>query len=435
VVPVERYAEVHGTLAPEHPSITIQVPVSVTTGSVGLSVRPAGLETDLGELPVVEGLVLVDVRGETVDQVALESGQGQPPAQSVNVLLHDPPAGGRLLVQIATSSASQAIQTGTSSGSSPDRASAVSFVLGVQRQDVESAQQDSAPAQGQVVVGTVLISSSAETALSALDSESPIPTAGGTTGFSTDSEGLVSWAPETVTNELVPDASASFNVRLPTGPFASRTAGPVGPIAAISESDLTPAVDRHERGLFQEIDGLSDGDAQAATARRSQLASVDRSISAWDAETTLDADGTDGSVVSLRRGGGFPFKVTASPSGPRADLSALLASLPASPDSEHAPASHEAIHVWPAVALGAEPRRAAEHSQSPDYVTAAWGLALGVGLTTGPLFPDLLAVVQARLPKWLLGARVTKRVGERPRPGRRRFAGLRDWLRRLSPAG
>jgi hypothetical protein len=38
--------------------------------------------------------------------------------------------------------------------------------------------------------------------------------------------------------------------------------------------------------------------------------------------------------------------------------------------------------------------------QEPDYLTAACGLALGVGLTSGPLLPDLLQRTLAGRPSW-----------------------------------
>jgi hypothetical protein len=156
---VRQYTEVQGTLSPLHPSITVQVPVNVTTSSFGLSVRSTTV-SNLGQVPVVQRLLLVDGQGDTVDQYEPDSAQGQPAPQSVDVLLRGAPEGGRLLVQIATADGAQAVQTGTVPPSSPDRSATVSFVLGVQRQDQSLTPQGVTSVLGQAVVGTLLFISS-----------------------------------------------------------------------------------------------------------------------------------------------------------------------------------------------------------------------------------------------------------------------------------
>jgi hypothetical protein len=247
-----------------------------------------------------------------------------------------------------------------------------------------------------------------------------------------DGEDLATRSGASTTSRIVSETVDGFNVRLPTGPFASRTAGPQGPIAATSESDLTPAVDRHERGLFQEIRGVNDDDAAELIARRFHRAGESRSFTLRDSQESLESDPAEGAVVALRRAGGFPIKVTGSPIGPRADLSALLAFLPAKPDSVRQSSRGRGIRVWiprEQAAVSMEAARSSDRSQSPDYVRAAWGLALGLGLTTGPLFPDLLMAAQARLPKWMRALQVTDRLDAQTMPPRRRFAGFWRWLR------
>jgi hypothetical protein len=258
-----------------------------------------------------------------------------------------------------------------------------------------------------------------------------------TVNDSTGGVPLVARVVDASAGALVADAVDSFNVRLPTGPFASRTSGPVGPIAARPESDLAPAVDRHERGLLQEVDGLNEVDAPEVAGRRSQLAHLDRAIGSTEAELSTDAGALDGAVVSIWRRGGFPFKVTGSPTGQRADLLALLASLPAVRDSERPTVGlTDTDHsiATTRLALGPVARAPGDHSEPPDYVTAAWGLALGVGLSTGPLFADLLSVVQGRLPRWLLGVRGRRRSDDRAVSSRHRKARFWNWARRSTAA-
>jgi len=397
IVPVQRYAEFRGTLNPGQSSMTVQIPVDAMTSSLGISVRPSGNGIDPAESPVIERMQLVDLQGDTVDQIATDSQQGQPPPQSVNVLLHNAPAGGQLLVQITTAAGALATPTNPTTVSGPASSWNVSFVLDVQRQE-DSAQQGAPPAQGLVAVGTVPFASSSQSELTSLSQETA-SLADATAGALLDGQGLVTEAADFPAAGLVPEGLDSFNVRIPTGPLASRSAGPLGPILESWEVDLTPPVDRHERGLFQEIDGLDADQETDLPERRSRLTKVDPSDSLRDDTRTSDLDQTGGPVVALTGGGGFPLKVTGLASGDRAQLPALLASIPTTSALERQ-ASGPAETDAP-VALAAESLFSTDRSDCPDYVKAACGLALGVGLTSGPLFADLLASVQARLPKWM----------------------------------
>ena len=62
----------------------------------------------------------------------------------------------------------------------------------------------------------------------------------------------------------------SFNVRVSTGPFASRSASPLGPTLASIDAEATQQVDRHERAMSQEIEGLEPVDGEQSTAWRSE---------------------------------------------------------------------------------------------------------------------------------------------------------------------
>jgi len=123
----------------------------------------------------------------------------------------------------------------------------------------------------------------------------------------------------------------------------------------------------------------------------------------------------DGLVVVVSGGGGFPLKVTAPASSQRADLAALLAVLPGSSDSksEIPVASSEdlALNEF-SVALATISTSPTDRSEEfPDYVKAACGLAIGLGLTSGPLFPDLMQSLRSRVPMWIVGRRARQRRG------------------------
>ena len=63
--------------------------------------------------------------------------------------------------------------------------------------------------------------------------------------------------------------------------------------------------------------------------------------------------------------------------------------------------------------------RPSDHVTCTDFLTAACGLVLGVGLATGPLYPDLIALVKTCLPRRFRPVR-----NGRSRPARN----LRSWL-------
>jgi hypothetical protein len=106
--------------------------------------------------------------------------------------------------------------------------------------------------------------------------------------------------------------------------------------------------------------------------------------------------------VSTERGpGGFPVLIS---SGREAlsqaqQTAALLATLQLSPDVNQA--ATDLAEVGPIAPVQVSVLNAQRESEEhrPDFLTAACGLLLGIGLTTGPLYPDLFALVRTRLPR------------------------------------
>src|SRR5262249_54254173 len=129
----------------------------------------------------------------------------------------------------------------------------------------------------------------------------------------------------------------SFIVRVTTGPLASRSAAPLGPVLATVLVDPAPPVDRHERALSQAIDGVASEMDEGAAARRSELARIEESAPApeaaqADGPSSRSDDETLEVVVGL---GALPRDGTAVESQPgRGELAELLESLPSSVGSE-----------------------------------------------------------------------------------------------------
>ena len=102
-----------------------------------------------------------------------------------------------------------------------------------------------------------------------------------------------------ITAEQSPDEpSDGFNLRIPTGPFASRNAGPLGPILASVAGDPTPEVDRDERAMYQDIERR---DAEPGYGEGALEIALDRT----------ESSEPGGSVAAVEGRGGFPLKVTA----------------------------------------------------------------------------------------------------------------------------
>ncbi len=200
--------------------------------------------------------------------------------------------------------------------------------------------------------------------------------------------------------------NGGYYERVPTGPLLSRSAGPLSPIAA-AFSDSTLPVDRHEGTLFGGLAPLlSDEDSLAKNLREpwagrsgaSGIGLVDRP---WES-----GDEKKSTVWAFSGPGGFPVKVTATVVGKPTELNALLASLPgtgpATPSEaqEHQPGPLAEIPDEATLAEPSETSLAAigipGFDGLPDYLKAALGLVVAVGLTSGPLLPGLVDRVRSR---------------------------------------
>jgi hypothetical protein len=418
------------------PTVTLQIPVGPATQALGLTLRDADIEFGRGEIPVFAQMSLVSPSGANLEQVGPTWNSGSTPPQDLTVLLHNAPAGGRLVVQIAASRPNSETGPGTTSTASTQSASsAVLFIMDVTRQDAPVTSQDA----GMAVQGASAGVGSANLAPLQqgrfLFANSPSPTAPSTpaeqdTGLLQNdapvTAALVSAATEP---NLAIESADSFDMRVATGPLASRSAGPLGPMLAAVDSDPTQPVDRHERALWQEIDGLGAGVETTAWQADSNVS--EPAMFPLGQDVTSGVTGTVGPVVAVAGRGGFPSKVTSQGRVRPIDFEALWATLPASSSSERqvAPPTHPGVGL-PEIALEHDSahRNPSDPLEFPDYVKAACGLALGLGLTSGPLFPDLIASRPRKFAKWLVAL---KALGARP--ARRRFSlpKARAWFNRI----
>ena len=224
---------------------------------------------------------------------------------------------------------------------------------------------------------------------------------------------------------------ADFSARLATGPLAARAAAPIGPNLLTVMLDPVPAIDRHERALSQEI---ADNDADDGPESREpsivpgdQDSDPERPGSGIGPE---DDDPPGANVVSIAGLGPLRGKVSRLGGGRRrGDLAALHAALSQAMGQDEQLAGVVADEeAGDALLVALAPPAAVDAARrpAPDYLTSACILAIGMGLVTGPLIPDLLRLLPSRSSRW--------RGGRGCGPSLESAAGSRDrgfghWLR------
>jgi hypothetical protein len=199
-----------------------------------------------------------------------------------------------------------------------------------------------------------------------------------------------------------PSSPGDFSGRIAVGPLASREAAPLGPNLANVTADPAPSVDRYERALSQDIDEHSTGTIEESLVRSGRRVDHEVADSGLDEAHMSDETASgDGSYVAIAGLGALPLMVSAPTNGkPSTDLDALLAAMPGVTHAEAGPtvAEYDDLHVDPALATLTAPASSshADGHPAPDYLTSACVLAVGMGLTAGPLIPDLLRLFPRR---------------------------------------
>jgi hypothetical protein len=225
--------------------------------------------------------------------------------------------------------------------------------------------------------------------------------------------------------------AGSFDVRLSSGPLASRSASPLGPALATVMADPAPPVDRHERALSQSIDESESDDNSVAKPRRMDYVLDEEGVLSSGTDSK-NRSRTGDTRVALAGLGAFPLKVTdLRGQGDRPELESLLASLPGSLD-EKEPSTIIAAQDYDADDLAAfladSGHAARADDLAPDYLTTACGLALGLGLTAGPLFPDILALIASGSSRWRRGV-LSRSTSRKPASTPGPASGIGNWLR------
>jgi hypothetical protein len=421
-LPAAQHVQVDSALTSFANTLSLEIPVGPFTQSVGLDLSSGG-DTDADGAPIVGQVSLVDSSGKTLATSDPQSSAGETSPQSVTVAMQNAPLGARLVVQILSNGAFyQTVAAASASGAGVSWS--LPFTLDVQMLNQQAPGSSTVggaagSAFGEAAISGVLFAASGPGSFSSGVLPAPAPSVIAPEANTSPTGQAIS-----ETSSMAPAAAASsfdafdgFNTRVPVGPLVSRSAGPLVPALAASETDAAPPVDRHERALSQGIEtlGATGGSLDLARDMRAQF-----------------GEGSE-SVVTVHGAGGFPLKVTWLGTSDRADLAGLLGALPESLIAANLESDvpSDSPGALVSAATAAPSSETTEGLDYPNYLRAAFGLALGLGLTSGPLFPDLIASVRTKLPRWRFSDPVGSDPGRRRVSSRRSPRPLRVWIRGL----
>jgi len=203
------------------------------------------------------------------------------------------------------------------------------------------------------------------------------------------------------------------------GPLVNRGSAPLRPLLGTTPCEPTPSIDRNERAFDLAALGSGAGlDAElllGLTTNRSDGNGEDTPVD--------QATRTSGPLIALRGPGGLPVMVSSMRGQSLIDPAAVLATLPA-PENLPDPGQLARLPALaPLEASGA--LRRGDEVACTDFLKAACGLMLGIGFTTAPLYPDLLALVRNFRPRRTPLANSPRRSRARRKGPLRTF---RRWL-------
>jgi hypothetical protein len=382
LVPWTADIQISDTLKASAPITTYRIPVGPTTQDFKFTVESTELP-ELPELPAIDELYLVGPSGSVLAALQGISSSVQGGHQSLDISLENVPLGAHLLVRVAELS----LLSPSSPSAGPTSLVDMTFRMEIQRNDPFGYLYQSfmaIPAVGFTSpTSGVLISTASLFYAPSTARFSPTSPSDSGKLMEEESPGQVVAAEAPPLPEEVAAASPGFSL----GPLVSQGSSPLGPALGTTRDQLTSSIDRNERAYDMAMEQLgADLDAPIAP----------RPADGGDSDRPgRHAEGGE-SFVPLRGPGGLPVLVS-TPIKPHdeSDRDALLASLR---DPREEAAEPDALDFTPLEAIA--PRDRPEDPRAcTDFLTAACGLVLGVGLATGPLYPDLIALVRTCLPR------------------------------------
>ncbi|HMF37676.1 MAG TPA: hypothetical protein VKF17_13600 [Isosphaeraceae bacterium] len=414
--------EVSGTLQPAQSWMTYRIPVGSITQSLKVTVSQLGPQGEPA-IPALDQLYLVGPSGVILTMLKGAAEYAQGSRQDMTIFLSAIPDNSELLMRIVETPASN--MAGGPQQASPASMN-IPFTMDIQRTDLVTSP---VPLNG--VFQTVAPVGLAGSILIAYGNVAVTvsPPSLGSSGVAPDTKAasleLTGMQPSAVTaataGERLTTQVEDMAPGISVGPLVLLGSAPLGPPLGTTPGDPTPSIDRNERAFDLAAFGSGAGlDAElllGLTTNRSDGNGEDTPVD--------QATRTTEPLIALRGPGGLPVMVSSVRVGQSLiDPAAVLATLPA---PENLPDPGQQLARLPALAplevLGA--LRRGDEVTCTDFLKAACGLMLGIGFTTAPLYPDLLALVRNFRPRRTPLANSPRRSRARRKGPLRTF---RRWL-------
>jgi hypothetical protein len=397
-VPWTPDATIQGTLTSDRGWMTFTVPVGPSTNILRMAVH-SGREGDVAAA-MVDQMYLINSNGKLVACVTGVASLSPGTHQTLIISLQSPPAGGVLVVRMVQPPLESAVvpvdPTDSSDGLGalpPSTFNTPSdFTVEVYRDDTPVS-----PPSSTVVSPVPFILPASYAPAPSWSSGGHIgvlPTgASGPSANTADSGYAVNTASRTekasAAADPIEDDAESPSISL--GPLVSRGSSPMGPALATRVDDPAPSISRDDRaGLDRTFGRLDGADLEAALVARRDGAEAPR-VAAGDGEA---GEGDALPLTALKGLGGLPLMVASVRRRrlqERADE--LAATLRENADQA---AELAALAEGPALAPAEQTEREGEIARA-GLATRAVGFVIALGLASGPLYPDLVALARRKL--------------------------------------
>lgn len=399
---------VEGSFDASRAQIAYKVPVGPGTGSLRLLLRPA--REGSGSSPVIDRLYLVGPEGQVLARIATAPDNGDAgEGQHLLVMLPDAPEGSELVIHLTVNNASTPSGPGTSGGGEVEP---IDFFFNIQRTDPAPPSTLEEPAPPSTLPAPPIGAAPPSTAgygggwrpLQTMDS-----IVDGLLRIETSRSGGARSAPASRSNaKIVVVASTAY-----LGPLPSRGGAPLGPTLATTVEETTPVIEREGRMVDEAIDRIeSELDAGLLASMKSrETVNLDHGSAAGE-RMAQPSETPDAPMAVVQGPGGLPVLVSRlGRSRPRDEAGELTAHLQSRSVEEAL--SAEVPNPAPLADQVAGELEVA----NAGLATRAAGLIVGLGLATGPLYPDLVALAKklSRAKRPVFGRRWPFRRG-RPRP-------------------
>ncbi len=409
---------VSGNLGPGQLFMTFRMQVGPQTGSLQLII--SGSESPSAPVePALDQLYLVSSNGTVLTELSGVSALAHGSQENMTIGLNEVPVGAQLLARVVESSNTTAALA-DASGSSTNQN--IPFTLEVRRPNLSIGTTAIVPVfsagTADPIAGLVsaflglLASTTFTTGESSLAVNEPGTSTSGIADQLQTTDATVLTSSASLSQVASPIRTAMPGVSM--GPLASRGSAPLGPSLGTTQEEPTPMVDRAERAFDLATTG-SDAGADLELSPQGDGSGRDDTGSGSRGDGFGSFADRLSRLVVVRNPGGLPILTGALKIEPssvdRVSILASLAGEMGSLEDEHqlglpADSRFQVIQPDPDLSGGAI---------CTDFFTTASGLLLGIGLTSGPLYPDMITFVRHWLPRRMRRAIRSRADAERLR--------------------